>query len=184
MKHLPNILTVLRFPLSFTSIILTLINTQESLIYALIAFMLAAMTDFADGYLARKKNLVSSFGKFWDPIADKVMIIGALLGFAIVGFIGYWVPIVVAIRGIGISLIRIFFLSKGKVLSAQLFGKLKTISQSGCVFYIFNGQIMALAFPDSSAVVFFNTYIVTVWVWLMVTLTLSSGLHYLWMYYY
>lgn len=97
---------------------------------ALITFVIAAWTDWADGYFARKLDQVSEFGALWDPIADKGLVLGTLAVLAWFGQMAWWVVILFAVREIGMTLWRMWIVKTGgKVVSARPWGKWKTATQ-------------------------------------------------------
>ena len=95
-----------------------------------IVFLIAFSTDALDGYIARKNNLVTDFGIFMDPIADKLLVTSALVVLASRGVIGAWIPIIIISRELIITSLRLLASNKGIVLAAGGFGKAKTILQS------------------------------------------------------
>lgn len=127
--NIPNILTMLRFVMT---LLFVYIYPQDILL-ASIMFFLAAMTDFFDGYLARKYNRITAFGKIADPIADKFLILVALF-FVLQPWsdkipILFFAFLIVAIREVGVTAFRFFAMAKGKVLAAEKAGKAKTVLQ-------------------------------------------------------
>jgi len=96
---------------------------------ALIIFAVASITDFLDGYLARKHNLITDFGKLMDPLADKILVISALVVFVDIKYIPAWMSIVVIAREFLISGIRTLAAAKGEIIPAGNLGKYKTTSQ-------------------------------------------------------
>lgn len=105
---------------------------DNSLLYRMIAlaiFVIASLTDFFDGYIARKYNLITDFGKIMDPLADKILVISALVVFVDIGYMPAWMSIVVLAREFLISGIRIMAAAKGEVIAAGNLGKYKTTSQ-------------------------------------------------------
>ncbi len=134
--NLPNKLTILRIILTFIFIYFI---SQERLVYVTVAsivFGLAAVTDFCDGYIAKKYHLVSDFGKLMDPIADKFLILAALLSFVRMHLVEIWMVLFIFGREILITGLRLFAMSKGKILSAERAGKHKTVSQMMVIFFI------------------------------------------------
>ena len=97
--------------------------------YAAILFVVAIVTDTVDGILARRQNLITDFGKILDPIADKVLIGGALVALSILGELWWWVTVVILIREFGITIFR-FAVIKRSVIPAVASGKLKTVIQA------------------------------------------------------
>ncbi|HDZ77184.1 MAG TPA: CDP-diacylglycerol--glycerol-3-phosphate 3-phosphatidyltransferase [Candidatus Omnitrophica bacterium] len=135
-KHLPNILTILRIVLTFIFIIFVFLKGLTPRIIAFILFGLASLTDMYDGKIARKYNLISDFGKFMDPIADKILVLGAFLTFVQLQLIPAWMVIVIILRESFITGFRLIALRQGKVLAAMDAGKYKTVSQMVTIFII------------------------------------------------
>lgn len=96
---------------------------------ALAVFIIASMTDFLDGYIARKYNMVSNFGKFMDPLADKLLVCSALICLLALGRMNVWVVLVIIIRDFIISGFRLVASGKGVVIAASMSGKIKTTMQ-------------------------------------------------------
>lgn len=92
-------------------------------------FIIASLTDFLDGFLARKYNLVTNFGKLMDPLADKLLVTSALVGFVELGRLSSWVVIIILSREFIVSIFRAIAASEGVVIAASWWGKSKTISQ-------------------------------------------------------
>jgi CDP-diacylglycerol--glycerol-3-phosphate 3-phosphatidyltransferase len=129
--NIPNLLTMLRLVLVPVFAWLLLREggeDQASRIWAAVVFVLASVTDFFDGYLARKWNIVTTFGKVADPIADKALTGCALIGLSYLGELPWWVTIVILGREIMVTALR-FWVIKHGVISATRGGKLKTVSQ-------------------------------------------------------
>jgi CDP-diacylglycerol--glycerol-3-phosphate 3-phosphatidyltransferase len=131
LKHVPNALTVLRLVLVPVFIVLLFWEPThwQWRLAAAIAFSVAILTDFFDGRLARKYNLISDFGKLWDPIADKVLTGAAFVSLSILGELPWWVTIIILVREWGVTWMRVAMLKYG-VMAAQAGGKLKTFLQS------------------------------------------------------
>lgn len=130
--NLPNKLTFIRLVLAVPFIYFLQESNAEGFVYRMIAFALfvvASLTDFFDGYLARKYNLVTDFGKLMDPLADKILIISALVLFVELRYIPAWMSIIVIAREFLISGIRMLAAAKGEVIPAGKLGKYKTTSQ-------------------------------------------------------
>lgn len=130
--NLPNKLTFIRLVLAVSFIYFLQESNAEGFVYRMIAFALfvvASLTDFFDGYLARKYNLVTDFGKFMDPLADKILVISALVLFVELRYIPAWMSIIVIAREFLISGIRMLAAAKGEVIPAGKLGKYKTTSQ-------------------------------------------------------
>lgn len=128
--NLPNKLTIARLCLIPFFIVSFYIEYESSImrISALI-FSVAAFTDFLDGYIARKYNLITNFGKFMDPMADKVLVASALICLVWKGTIEPWIVILIIAREYAISILRAIASSQGKVIAASKGGKIKTVTQ-------------------------------------------------------
>ncbi|WP_022819122.1 CDP-diacylglycerol--glycerol-3-phosphate 3-phosphatidyltransferase [Fusobacterium russii] len=132
--NLPNRLTMARFILAVPFVFLLQESTHETMgttfrLISLAIFVIASLTDFFDGYIARKYNLITDFGKIMDPLADKILVISALVVFVQLDYIPAWMSIIVLAREFLISGIRILAAAKGEVIAAGNLGKYKTTSQ-------------------------------------------------------
>lgn len=134
--NLPNKITISRILLTFVFIFLINERGILSKVGALFIFSLACLTDYLDGYLARRKGEVTTFGKLMDPIADKILVISAFIAFTQAGLIEVWMVVVILIREFIVTGLRIFALAKGKVIHAYRLGKHKTISSYVAIFLI------------------------------------------------
>lgn len=164
--NLPNKLTLLRLILAVPFIYFLQESDTGGLAYrmfALVIFIIASLTDFFDGYLARKHNQITDFGKIMDPLADKILVISALVIFVYLKYIPCWMSIVVIAREFFISGIRILAAAKGEVIPAGKLGKYKTSSQMVVII------IMMLLGPNK-----YNYYMMLV----PVILTVWSGIEY------
>lgn len=130
--NLPNALTVLRILLVpvFLVILLAEGGTDPTLrTWAFVVFVAAMITDWVDGTLARRWSLITDFGKIADPIADKALMAAALIGLWLVGTLPAWVPLVILVRELGITVLR-FVIIRWVVLPASKGGKIKTVLQT------------------------------------------------------
>ena len=129
--NIPNALTAFRLVLVplFAVVLLTHPHDTGWRIVSTVIFVLAIFTDFLDGRIARKYNIITTFGKLADPIADKALTGMAFIGLSIIGELWWWVTIVILIREWGITLLRFVVLRYG-VMSARKGGKIKTVLQS------------------------------------------------------
>ena len=134
--NLPNKLTILRIFLTLLFLVFICIDSLLAKIIATALFIAASITDFFDGYYARKHNLTSDFGKIMDPIADKFLILAAFLVFAKMEVIVLWMFIIVAIREIGVTASRIYQVKKGMFVAAENSGKIKTVMQIVTIIFI------------------------------------------------
>ena len=143
-------------------------------VLATLAFMFAAFTDWVDGYIARKNNMVTSMGKFLDPLADKVLICSVLIMFVHLGWIPAWITIAIVCRELIVTGLRAIAIDEGIVLAADKFGKLKTVF-----------QIIAIV-PLMLHYDYFNfnlNLIGTVFLYLALLLAVISGVNYCYDYY-
>ena len=103
-----------------------------------IIFIIASITDKLDGYIARSRNQITTFGKFLDPLADKILVISALVMLVEFGKIPGWIPIIVLFREFLVSGYRLIAVEKGgKVIAASIWGKLKTVTQMLAIILVF-----------------------------------------------
>ena len=122
--------------------------------WALLFFCLASVTDFFDGYLARKNNWVTDFGKFMDPLADKLLICSAIIALCSKGRFPAWIVIIIIAREFTISGFRLIAADNGKVISASIWGKVKTVVQMFTVIMLicdFN-EVSGTNLPGDGAV--------------------------------
>lgn len=127
--NLPNVLTIIRLVLVPLFVLLCWADTPERRWWALAVFVLAAVTDKFDGSIARSRGLITDFGKLADSIADKALIISALLMLSWHGILWWWVTILFIIRELGITFMRLA-LKERKVMAAGWWGKVKMMAQS------------------------------------------------------
>jgi CDP-diacylglycerol--glycerol-3-phosphate 3-phosphatidyltransferase len=149
-----------------------------------VIFIVAALSDFFDGFIAQRKNMVTDFGRLMDPIADKILVLAAFAAFVQMQLIEAWMFVIIVSREILITSLRLFALNKGKVLSATRAGKHKTVSQMSVIFaillFVVLKEVMLAYFVWNPAweKIFRNgIYILML---ITVGLTLYSGLSYLW----
>lgn len=167
--NLPNKLTMARIIMVpiFMAVML-----MEHYIAALIIFALASITDFFDGYLARKYNLVSSFGKIMDPLADKLLVFSALVCFIQLGVVTVWAPIIIIAREFFVTSMRVVAVSKGKVIAASWWGKVKTNVQ----LFALLGSMLLLGLGDPK---FYELSIAGILIWISAIFTVASWIAYI-----
>ncbi len=168
--NLPNKITVTRIILSiFTLIFLVLpwyqfgvsfpmytfmgkVVVNSKYVIAGVLFVLASLTDFLDGYIARSKNLVTDFGKVMDAIADKILVNGVLIILAYNGFINIAIPIIIIVRDTFVDSIKMVSGNNGKVVAASMLGKAKTVCMmlgvSFMLFYNLPFELIHLPLAD------------------------------------
>lgn len=128
--NLPNKLTVSRIILTPVFLLLFTVSAIPfHYILALLVFGIASITDMLDGQIARKNNIVTTFGKLTDPLADKMLTTAAFLGFMMMGYCNIWIVFIILFREFGISSIRLVASAEGVVIPANMWGKAKTVSQ-------------------------------------------------------
>ena len=127
--NLPNKLTMLRIFMIPIFIIVMLLNIENKYLIACVIFLVASATDALDGHIARKHNLITDFGKFMDPLADKLLVLSALICMVESGLVPAWMTIVIVARELTVSILRAIAAADGKVIAASGGGKLKTITQ-------------------------------------------------------
>jgi CDP-diacylglycerol---glycerol-3-phosphate 3-phosphatidyltransferase len=184
--NMANRITVLRIILTavFMLFLLWWENIWWTKAISLLVFSAAAVSDFLDGMIAKKKNMITDFGKLMDPIADKILVLAAFTAFLQLGLINAWMFMIIISREIIITSLRLFALNKGKVLSASRAGKHKTVSQMAVIFlilaFVVFQEVMKRFFtwnPDWDNLFRGAIYILML---ITVTLTLYSGISYLW----
>lgn len=172
--NVANIITVARILLAPAFVALLLIDNGDDGLLRYLAgalFILASATDGVDGFLARRLNLVTDAGKLLDPIADKVLIGAALVGLSILGDVAWWMTIVILVREVGITVLRLVAL-RDHVIAASLLGKIKTWV-----------QVIAISFAIVPLWTLLGDWVHTlnfVLMMLAVVITLVSGAEYLW----
>ena len=150
--NLPNKLTLGRIILVPFFVAALLIPFPLHTLAALLLFIAASVTDLLDGKIARKNHLVTDFGKFADPLADKILVLSALLCFVQLGWCDCVAVIVVLFREFAVTSIRLIAASKGKVVAANIGGKVKTVTQMVAIITILvlrsAGDIVSLTIGD------------------------------------
>jgi len=183
--NLPNSITFGRVILTAIFVVCASWGGTAGLTIALIVFVLATISDWLDGYLARKLNLVTSLGKLMDPLADKILVASAFVFFTSVGLCPVWITTVIIGREFLVTGLRQIAVDKGEVISADKLGKWKTTLQLAfgitCLIWLildssgphagFGSFLKSLSSPDS--------WLFLGFLWGALTLTLLSGLNYL-----
>lgn len=138
--NLPNKITIFRVSMIPLFLVLLLVpNIPFGNYLALIVFVVACLSDALDGHIARKYNLVTNFGKFMDPLADKLLVCSALICFVELGSVPAWIVIIIIAREFIISGFRLVASDNGLVIAASYWGKFKTASQMiMCILFIAN----------------------------------------------
>ncbi len=134
--NLPNILTLIRILLVPVLVVVLLGETENGDLWAAIVFALASVTDAMDGYLARTRNAITTFGKLMDPIADKLLIIAALVALVSLDRLAAWVAMVIIARELTVTVTRMQATQHGVVIAANWWGKAKTVTQVAAIFFL------------------------------------------------
>jgi CDP-diacylglycerol--glycerol-3-phosphate 3-phosphatidyltransferase len=179
--NLPNKITLSRIVLAFVFMFFLFYQGIMAKYLALFTFALASFTDFLDGRIARRNNLENDFGRLMDPIADKILILSAFLAFVELKIVPAWMVIVIIFRELLITGLRINAARRGKILSASLAGKHKTVSQMVAIISI----LIFLIIKESASTLWSPLW--ELWfkrgvfylMLLTIILTLISGLSYL-----
>ncbi|MBN8205890.1 CDP-diacylglycerol--glycerol-3-phosphate 3-phosphatidyltransferase [Microbacterium esteraromaticum] len=175
-RQLPNAITIARIPLAIVFFVMLLVAGplgEDDIVMRWIAgalFVVAISTDWVDGFLARKYDIVSDFGKLWDPIADKLLTGAGFLGLAILGEVGWWLVIIILVREWAITVHR-FVIVHEHVVAAAWMGKLKTAVQ---------GVALSWALLPLHTVIGMEPWVVVTQVLMVVALvlTVASGIDY------
>lgn len=135
----PNKLTVMRMglvPFFILAFYFEMSQKSEAFIISTAIFVIASITDFFDGYIARKYNLISDFGKFMDPLADKILVAAAMICLVQSGRMEAWMAVLIISREYAISILRAIAATSGKVIAASGGGKIKTVSQIAAIIML------------------------------------------------
>ena len=182
--NLPNRLTVLRIILVVVFMFFLFLRGVPAKVLALITFLAASFTDILDGYIAKKYNMVTDFGRLMDPIADKILVLSAFLAFVEMELIPAWMIVIIMFREMAVTGLRILALGKGRVIAADDGGKHKMVSQVSSIIAI----LFFLIFREAGIKVFQfwngtteHIYKNVIFILMMITtlLTLISGISYL-----
>lgn len=190
--NLPNKLTIFRILLVPLMVIVTFLNIQSNLLgmsvsYLIIdaIFIIASYTDHLDGKIARKNNQITTFGKFADPLADKILVLAAMLILVEDGNLPAWIPIIVIFREFVVSGYRLIAMKKGgEVIAANIWGKIKTVTQMIAIILMFiniNGSNRFGAFigGNLSIIELIINVLATVLMIVSVIATIFSGWEYI-----
>ena len=161
--NLPNKLTLLRIVLILPFLLVLYLDVPFASYIALGIFIIASLTDMLDGKIARARNLITDFGKFADPLADKMLVTAAMLWFVEIGQMPGWALLIVIVREFAVSGLRMVASDKGRVIAAGWSGKVKTASTMVCIVLMF------LPIPE---------VLNTVCVGVIVVTTIYSGVEY------
>lgn len=183
--NVPNRLTISRFVLTAAFLVAVFSQYKTA---ALLLFSAASLTDYFDGKIARRDNLITSFGILMDPLADKILVCSAFIAFVELRLVPAWMVVIIVARELSITGLRLLAASKNVVLAAEGYGKHKTISQIVAIIALLVMVSYQNWWGFGEAIFGFKLFIDGPWVvwfaalakWVAVLLTLTSGMIYLW----
>ena len=158
--NLANKITIFRVFLVPLFMIVLYSNLQYSTYIAAIIFIFASLTDTLDGYIARSRNLITNFGKFADPLADKILVSAALISLVDLGRIPGWVVVIIIAREFIITGFRIIAVSEGITIAASSLGKIKTITQLVAIISLLlnNFPFRLVGFPFDNIMLYISLF--------------------------
>lgn len=184
----PNKLTLVRIVLAPVFLFIILCNNgliRHSYLFAGLMFGLASLTDMLDGRIARKYNEITDFGKFLDPLADKMLVTAALIAFVELDLINTWIAMIIITREFLVTSLRLVAAGRGKVIAASNWGKAKTISQVIAILFVilikeieYVAQKFNINWITENAVLLNNLGKLAMWI--SAALTVISGVIYIW----
>jgi len=181
---LPNQLTILRIILTPVFLYLFLSNDPVLIQISLGVFLVAGLTDWYDGWLARKFNYITDWGKFWDPLADKILTSTAFIGFVIVGLLQLWMVVLIIFRDLIVTLLRIYAESRGYNFVTSYYAKWKTVLQMVFLYYLLllYGGLNTIELYSGNELLFnqlSNKNLIYVIMLIITIITVHSGITYL-----
>ena len=178
-KHIPNILTIIRFIFVPFIIVALALNNY---ILAFVLFTLSSISDILDGYIARKYNAISDFGKLMDPLADKLLVTAALISLVELHLIPSWAAVIIIAREFAVSGYRLIAVEKnGTVIAANKWGKIKTVTQMIAIIlaYLDTHPFGAIFTMQLQGFEFIMNLLVTLFMIICTIATIFSGYEYL-----
>ena len=138
MRHIPNILTVARIVLTPVLLLLLTWQTLGAQVAALVLFVVASISDYLDGILARRMEARSNLGKFLDPLADKILVLGTFVALALLypRLIPWWAVLLIAFRDVVVTGLRTWAEARGRTIETMTIAKYKTMTQLSFLFYV------------------------------------------------
>jgi len=171
MIFIPTLLSLIRIVL--TPVFVALL-WYDSYVWALIVFTIAALTDRYDGYFARKYGATSAFGAFIDPLADKILVGAAFIGFVLKGVFGWWVVAAVLGRDVVVTLLRIRALRNHRILQTTMIAKGKTVAQFVAIYLAFVWLLISARCAGNTALL----YAIKMVIYAVVGFTVYTGIDY------
>ena len=185
--NVPNRLTVSRFVLTAIFLIVVFSEVAYGESISLLIFGVASLTDYFDGMIARRDNLITDFGKLMDPLADKILTCSAFIAFVGLGKVSAWMVVIIVARELAITGLRLLAASKNVVLAAERYGKHKTVTQIAAIIAILIslsfeqwGSFGGFVFGYEIAGRVWIDWLAEITIWGAVLLTFYSGAVYLW----
>lgn len=186
--NLPNKITIARILLVPIMMIMPYLGITATLpwglpivnLIILAIFLVASFTDYLDGHIARKRNIVTNFGKFLDPIADKLLVLAALVMLVESDVLPSWIPIIIAAREFMVSAIRMLVATEGKVIAASKLGKIKTVTQMVAISLAFLDTNPFMSFVNGGFATYelILNFLMSIAMILAVIATIWSGVDY------
>ncbi len=183
--NLANKLTMIRILLVPVFLLfITVKNIPYGSIIATVIFIIASITDQLDGYIARSRNQITNFGKFMDPLADKLLVTAALVSLVELKLVESWAVVVILAREFAVSGLRTLAASNGKIIAASWWGKIKTVTQMVAILLLLlkvniYTSVDAINFVDNNLFLnSFFTYVPEIIMYIAVLITIISGIDY------
>ena len=187
--NLANKLTIFRILLVPIMVIIPFLNIQGNFLNVSITywtvdiiFIIASITDKLDGYIARSRNEITTFGKFLDPIADKILVLAAMLILVEINHLPAWIPIIVIVREFVVSGYRLVAVEKGgNVIAANIWGKLKTVTQMIAIILTFLdvNSFASFIFKPLNGLQFYFNILTSTLMFISIIATIFSGWSYI-----
>ncbi|MDD3050975.1 MAG: CDP-diacylglycerol--glycerol-3-phosphate 3-phosphatidyltransferase [Candidatus Cloacimonetes bacterium] len=177
-RHVPNLLTIIRILL--TPVFIWTIffwNNELAAVYSLLIFCVASISDYFDGMIARKFQVISDFGKIMDPLADKILVVSALLALTLkLHYISLIVVLIIIIREVAVTILREVYAKKKIIIAANIWGKVKTVLQMiGIIAALLLNSVSGLL--NQHLINHFKTGIYFFF-WIIAVVTILSGVNY------
>ena len=183
--NLANKLTMIRiFLVPVFLVFITVKDIPYGSIIATIIFIIASLTDQLDGHIARSRNQITNFGKFMDPLADKLLVTAALVSLVELKLVAGWAVVVILAREFAVSGLRTLAASDGIVIAASWWGKIKTVTQMIAILLLLlkvniNASVSAISFVSNNSFLnSFFTYVPETIMYIAVLITIISGIDY------
>lgn len=159
----PNRLSILRICLVPLIVLMMYVNTPHAYAAALFLFCAASLTDLLDGWLARRYKLVTNFGKFLDPVADKLLVLSTMIALSGAGQFPAWVCVVVLFRELAVDGLRLVAVEQGRVIAAGKLGKIKTTLQMFTIIAYLLTAANIIRMPVVAEILMILAVIMTIW---------------------